>query len=286
MNNEEEMKQLKEFSELYLRNNNPWIDFKQITYQKNTFYYLYNDKKTLSRKLAGNATYPIMIDNMDDEEHFVNLLLTNTSKKQSLHLEIPPQPWQGNPDAKMWILLTNPGYNPLDSQFYSTSAHREATLSQLQFKCSGEHWHYVVNPEYRKWKSEDDKDNYSWTWFRDRFVKQVKKVLRIRDDEKAFQFLDENIFLLQSFGYASEGSQGDLFPLRFHSQARFIRKLLKWGVDNGKSMYIMRSDAIWQYWLDDEKDICAQLEKDNRLFINPSPRISHLPEYIIKHINK
>ncbi len=205
-----------------------------------------------------------------------------------MHTEIPPQQWQGNTDAPLWVLLTNPGYDSEDSRFYKLAENREAPLAQLQFQClKGKHWHYVLNDEHQKWIKEDGSErSYSWTWFYNRFVNPVKNALKYKKEKEAFDWLDKNVFLLQTYGYASVESTDKDFPLRFHSQSRFIRKLLHWGVDNKKCMYIVRSEVLWRYWLDEENELSTQMLKDKQLIINNFPRNSYLPQNIILRIDK
>ena len=142
-----------------------------------------------------------------------------------------------------------------------------------------------MNDEHRNWNGNDGRNDgsYSWIWFRDRFVEPVKKVLGI-GNEKAFEWLDKNVFLLQTHGYASEESIDDIY-LYFHSQARFIRKLLQWGVENKKIMYIVRKEVLWRYWLDDTKDISKQMIEDKQIKVNENPRNSNLPLDIIQRID-
>ena len=73
----------------------------------------------------------------------------NAKKTENLiHQENPPQPFQGTPDAEVWFLVLNPGYDESDTVFYSDRARpdrRDAILRQLAFEQpdKNHYWHKV-----------------------------------------------------------------------------------------------------------------------------------------------
>ena len=154
-----------------------------------------------------------------------------------LHTELPPQPFQGNPDAPIWILALNPGYSektdkyPVPDVWYykNHEERRKAMLNQLKFKKSGKHWHYVL---------DNEDGNYSKEWFKKHFFKDMGI------DENN---VDKNIFILQALGYASESFNGDLNKItEAFPHMRFAQKLARWGLRHGKKIVIARSNEYWQ----------------------------------------
>ena len=94
------------------------------------------------------------------------------NKQYKFHTDLPPQPFQGNPDAPIWILALNPGYSektdkdPVPDVWYykNHEERRKAMLNQLKFKKSGKHWHYVL---------DNEDGNYSKEWFKKHFFKDM-----------------------------------------------------------------------------------------------------------------
>ena len=74
-------------------------------------------------------------------------------EQYQFHTDLPPQPFQGNPEAPIWILMLNPGYSEKTDQYPVSDAdyykkhddRRKAMLAQLTFSPPKEknHWHYA-----------------------------------------------------------------------------------------------------------------------------------------------
>lgn len=195
--------------------------------------------------------------------------------ENQIHLEYPPQPFQGSPEAKIWLLALNPGWAELDSSFYSDCNNRNAILKQLAFDEPDDqcYWHYVMNPKYTC------KNSYSRQWFekyifkpfcRD-FLQDEKKY----DDNVKIKILDKTLFILQLSGYASANvSNKTLKALGITEQKNkhieFVKTLLQWGVDNKKKFIISRPEAVWEQLFGEEN--IGTLKKGNRLFVTSSKR--------------
>ena len=184
------------------KNRNPWHDIKS----KN---YILKDEKDA----AGNEQY-------------------------QFHTDLPPQPFQGNPKAPIWILMQNPCYSEDDEKYYGGDTDRcTAILNQLKFKKSGEHWHYVL---------DNAKNNFSRKWFEDHFF---NKDMSITADN-----VDDKIFILQAVGYASEKFNGNLNKMaNDFPHMKFTQELARWGLNHGKIIVIARCKDYWLNILEAEK---------------------------------
>jgi hypothetical protein len=166
------------------------------------------------------------------------------NEQYQFHTDLPPQPFQGNPEAPIWFLALNPGYSeetakyPVNDVAYyrSHSDRRRAMLGQLKFKKKGKHRHYIL----------DNEDvNYSKDWFKEHFFKDMGL------DEKN---VDDKIFILQAFGYASEKFNGNLNTMvKSFPHMVYAQKLARWGLNHGKIIVIARSCTYWQNVLEIEK---------------------------------
>lgn len=70
-------------------------------------------------------------------------------KNDNYSQTIPPQPYQGTPDAKIWILLANPGFKDKDditedmeSDIDFFKQHKDRVLKQLIFEQTGNGGYY------------------------------------------------------------------------------------------------------------------------------------------------
>ena len=203
---------------------------------------------------------------------------------------LPPQPFQGNPDADIWMLLANPGYaEGISKGLYGNDIayldnnigvreiddNRELRLkackAQLRFEKSGKYHNYVLNDEF--------KGGYSGTkWFLERFVGDTK-LLCGEADKKLFESvsnkeqlpeeywhkIDRRFFLLQIHGYASKSfDESACFPHMEYNKA-----LLRWGIEAGKVIVIARCSSYWQ------KVIESMDHDDAKIFVMLNNRNSH-----------
>lgn len=171
---------------------------------------------------------------------------------------IPPQPFQGDPDAAIWVLLANPRYQEMDAaaekqivlgdkSLFRNSRNRMTCIDQLSFKkTEGRFCNYVLNHEFNNY--------YGRNWFFDHFTGKYKLLSNARElefrsrnpedpaENHFLDRLDERFFLLQVHGYASkEYDDSDYFPHMEYNKA-----LLRWGIGAGKVILIARSIRYWQ----------------------------------------
>lgn len=155
------------------------------------------------------------------------------NEQYQFHTDLPPQPFQGNPEAPIWILMLNPCYSKDDKEYYEKETERkEAMLNQLSFTPPKEenHWHYVL---------DNSEKNFSRKWFDERFIKN--KDMGITADN-----VDDKIFILQACGYASEKFDSDLNKMtKSFPHMRFAQELARWGLRHGKTILIARSRKYW-----------------------------------------
>ena len=239
-------------------------------------------KEKQLREIFKDGKYVLQGDFPEDQ--------VDNDMNQKYQFSIPPQPFQGDPDADIWVLLTNPGYTSgVGNGIYGDNiAYRDsmgvreiddkrelrlkACRAQLKFDPAGKYHNYVLNDEF--------KGTYSGTkWFLERFVGKTK-LLCSEADKKLFesvantdQFpeeywrkIDRRFFLLQIHGYASKGYEApDYFPHMEYNKA-----LLRWGIGAGKVIVIARGIRYWQKVIEsmehDDAKIFVMLNNRNSSF--------------------
>ena len=181
-----------------------------------------------------------------------------------LHTELPPQPFQGNPDAPIWFLALNPGYSKQTDKYPESDAdyyknhkdRREAMLAQLTFSPPKEknHWHYVL---------DNEDGNYSKKWFMDHFIKNRDMGLDVGN-------IDKNIFILQAFGYASDTFNGNLNKMvKSFPHMVYAQNLARWGLAHDRKIVIARCK---DYWLDILRKSEYFSEKKENIYFLSSPQ--------------
>lgn len=196
------------------------------------------------------------------------------NKQYKIHTELPPQPFQGNPEAPIWVLSLNPGYSektdkyPVpDVEYYKNHEERKkAMLLQLTFSQPAEnnHWHYVL---------DNEDGNYSKKWFMDHFIKNRDMGLDIGN-------IDKNIFILQAFGYASDTFNGNLNKMvKSFPHMVYAQNLARWGLAHDRKIVIARCK---DYWLDIlRKSEYFSEKKENIYFLSSPQNISFSAENIV-----
>ena len=183
-------------------------------------------------------------------------------EQYQFHTDLPPQPFQGNPEAPIWILMLNPGYSEKTDQYPVSDAdyykkhdtRREAMLNQLTFASPAQtnHWHYVL---------DNSENNFSRKWFEDHFF---NKDMGITADN-----VDNKIFILQACGYASEKFNGNLNTMvKSFPHMKFAQELARCGLKNGKKIVIARCKDYWLNVLEAEK----HPENFNNIYFLSSPQ--------------
>lgn len=191
--------------------------------------------------------------------------------KHKHQFHIPPQPFQGNPDAAIWVLLANPGYSKENNKNYycddtayvkdcdingQQESRLNSCLAQLSFKKAGKYHNYVLNEEFR-----GEFTFYGTKWFLDRFVGNNKLLGCEKDinlfSEEDWHTIDDRFFLLQVHGYASKEFDSSCY---FKHMDHNI-ELLKWGIKAGKVIVIARRHEYWHEKIEEE------IHDDSKIFV-------------------
>lgn len=193
---------------------------------------------------------------LEEEQNAVHEFNQN-HKNHPLFTGLPPQPFQGNPKAPVWILMLNPCYSENDEKYYNDvdkKARKNAILAQVKFeKIAGNHWHYVL---------DNSENNFSRKWFEKHFIKNKEMGITAYN-------VDEKIFILQAFGYASEKFNGNLNKMvESFPHMKFAQELARWGLKNGKKIVIARCKDYWLNVLEAEK----HPENFNNIYFFSSPQ--------------
>ena len=166
-----------------------------------------------------------------------------------LRLNLPPQPFIGNPKAKIWILQYNPGYSEgIDDFDYlgieraDIMPHRQTHVSEVQdriklicdqyeFKESA--GFYVLDEKFETFKSGTREGRGTYLWYKSTyfpingiFARVVNSGLTIK------RFADNNLFVLEFLPYHSKKFRHEFFP--FLPSFVFWRKLMEYAFANEK----------------------------------------------------
>ena len=170
-------------------------------------------------------------------------------KNDNYSQTIPPQPYQGTPDAKIWILLANPGFKDKDditedmeSDIDFFKQHKDLVLKQLIFEQTGNggYYNFVLNPGLEKYCGRK--------WFLDRFIGKGKLLSSEEEKQACLSYksdvlnaIDLRFFLLQIHGYASPTYKAS----EHFSHSDYNEQLLHWALANDKIIVIARCVAHW-----------------------------------------
>ena len=171
----------------------------------------------------------------------------------ALTFDCLPDPFNGNPECKVYCLNKNPG-KP-DACFKGDIAFEKATIANLQLKSKSCFWaEKILN------KSGKPHEGVNWL---DKRTKELEKILGSRPD----------IFFIEFFPYHS--SKGFYFPSRLPSY-NFTDELIKQAMQENKMIIIMRERGRWLKRIDGLADY-------PNLYILKSPRSGYLtPKNIVR----
>lgn len=212
----------------------------------------------------------LCIDSLNEK----NIFCLPEEKNEKYNQFIPPQPYQGTPNAKIWILLANPGYKDenapkdgMDSDITFFDKNKEPALKQLIFM-QGENCdfcNYILDPKFINY--------YGRKWFLDRFTgkdyllsSEAEKSACENNDYDTLKRVDNRFFLLQIHGYASK---------EYNNSANFKhmeynKALLRWALANDKIIVIARQTEYWQRVIEsvehDDTKIFVMLNNRNVCF--------------------
>lgn len=201
-----------------------------------------------------------------------------TNKEHKLHLEIPPEPFSGNPlRAKVIILSLNPGYvdrvnrlvalNLKDdlAREVNTHKHNQLNLSLDSFICERNIPLKDPRPSYR----DADCMLGDWYWYDilERFRKEANGKLGEEEDDSIKDKIYGNMAILQYFGYSSTQFRPMPNKAILPSQL-FTKKLFEYIASKEDVLFVIsRSETLWKKLIDNK--IWDKLEKEGRLIHRP-----------------
>ena len=201
---------------------------------------------TCSECLRGQFVLP-----QDDQiiREFTNDYAESSSE---LMLEFPPQPFIGNPSAKIWILQFNPGYSkaidefdylgkdilPESDRHKNTSVFKSARLTDRlklicrQYRFDEDTGFYALDEKFHTFKQGFRKGQGIYLWYTNVLFANSKSLFHFLSNEHRKKFADRNLFVLEFFPYHSKGFGINFFPF-LHSFS-FWRALVQYALTHDK----------------------------------------------------
>ena len=122
---------------------------------------------------------------LEDKAPILEFNETRKREENKFHLEVPPEPYLGNPDAPVVVLAKCPGYMDEDKPFMLANEHFRTAMKNTLLHQSQEFPIYYLNPTFRTSPGA----NY--------WIKKMKGLLEFR----SLRSLANNIFILNYFPY-------------------------------------------------------------------------------------
>lgn len=217
------------------------IDYKSLTdgfWEDETRKFEWEDGKVqtfnpwLEFKLKGAGSFVLP---SDDVKEINNYNKRKENKDTFIHLDAPPQPYIGDPQAKIWLLLMNPSYSAVDifdlvEEQKGRTAIREdehcrkarvqvaenvpslderRNLLAAQYKFGGKrgeigHDFYVLSDKFMTIVPRDDTKHFgSYEWWNDYLLKQDICSPKYNSEKLVNKANLKNFFVLESFPYHS-----------------------------------------------------------------------------------
>lgn len=187
---------------------------------------------------------------LDQDDALIRIeesLVTDDDYKLRLHL--PPQPFIGNPKAKIWILQYNPGYSERFDDFdylglerVESARHKRRHVSRLQERieliCDQYEFKkgagfYVLDEKFNTFKNGARDGRGTYLWYKSTYFPAEGIFARIGDsDVSRKRFADENLFVIEYLPYHSKKFRHEFFP--FLPSFGFWRKLMAYAFTHEK----------------------------------------------------
>jgi len=193
----------------YLRKENPWA-------------------KVVDEWLQGMKNHNRQYDFVLPEDKVVlDAYKPTDASRHALIRNIPPEPFVGKPEAKIWFVLKNPGggeWNECDFlcgrtglsqaniQFSTDAAdsmlsHRQEMYArQLKLEGDSGKEFYLLDPSFCTAKRGGRMPRCIYWWYRTRFLCNegiFSSYVDIEDEDAILSFLSKNVFVLDYFPYHS-----------------------------------------------------------------------------------
>ncbi len=167
-----------------------------------------------------------------------------------LRLNLPPQPFIGNPEAKMWIVQFNPGYSrTIDSYDYlgiddlsENDYHKNRNVNsclreRLELVCRQYNFEqsefYPLNAMFHTFRSGFRDGRGTFLWYEKNLFNNDDSLFASIGREFRHKFASENIFALEFFPYHSKSFGGMNF-FSFLPSFKFWRSLMHYAFTHEK----------------------------------------------------
>ena len=167
-----------------------------------------------------------------------------------LRLNLPPQPFIGNPEAKIWIVQFNPGYSSIIDDYdylgidnlpgndYHKNRNVHSCLRErLGLVCRQYNFEqsefYPLNAMFHTFGSGFRDGRGTFLWYETTLFNNADSFFGFIDVESRHRFASENIFVLEFFPYHSKSFGGmNFFP--FLPSFEFWRSLMQYAFTHEK----------------------------------------------------
>lgn len=147
-----------------------------------------------------------------------------------LQLDVLPEPFIGNPDARIVLLSLNPGFDKSDHEHHARQDFSEVIWRNLRHEAS-EYPFYYLDPKFR--------DTGGAVWW-------LKK-LRVLIEDTSLEAVAQGLFCVELFGYHSINYRP--IPKRIRQEPlphqHYGSQLVRQAMERGAEIVIMRSKKIW-----------------------------------------
>lgn len=152
-------------------------------------------------------------------------------EEHRFHTQLPPLPFQGNPNAPVVLLGLNPGYAESDEQNHLTPAFLEANWRNYKHDTSADYPFFFLDPQYAS--------DAGQTWWH-------KRLSHLRRDSKHHgEFSDEHLakslLSVQYFPYRSSGYRSASV-----ASQQYGFDLVKKAMARGALIVLLRSWSLWR----------------------------------------
>jgi len=201
--------------------------------------------------LALGKEQPFVLDG--DLEAIRTINSKHSGRETEIRLDVMPEPFVGNPEAPIWLLNLNPGFDEGDLTHGDDIREQQRTALTLE----ADHF-WLLNPK------NDHIPGYHW------WTKRTRKLA----EEVGLRNVTTGLFCVELFPYHS---QSFLPGAKVPSQD-FTFEVVRSGVRKKKTFLVMRSEKVWRQAVPELGD--ADLIRTN------TPRCAYLTPGNISRFNE
>lgn len=163
---------------------------------------------------------------VQDKQTIMDFNKQRCGSKHEIHVELIPEPFSGNPNAKIVILQLNPGYDPGDHRFHSSNSVFRASLRHNLEHAEQEYPFHLLNPKFSA------APGYQYWEQKLRHLIETYGLKRIANE----------VFCVQFFPYHSKEYKG---IGRILESQRYNFHLVRRAIKNRAVIILMRSKDRW-----------------------------------------